>query len=152
MSLTNCVAAAAQSPVEKVPEKDDNYSMANTFLKYALAAGIGNYLFVAVLSGDWTLPEDVRQVCILVWSLGISFFIGFIGMLKGAESEGKVRQRSFWCVVGLEFAWGTACWFIQPYMGEPTFLGNSATGIPAYIAFVIGSTMAVGWVMKKTFF
>lgn len=148
MSLTNCAAAAAET---KDPAKDD-WSAANCALKYALAGMIGSYLFVALLSGDWTLPEDVRQVCIFVWSLGISFFIGFIGMLKGAESQGKVRQLSFWCVVALEFAWGTACWFLQPYMGEPTFLGNSATGIPAYLAFVIGSTMAVGWVVKKTFF
>lgn len=151
MSLTNCTAAAAETVTKKGPAKDD-WSAATCALKYALAGMIGSYLFVALLSGDWTLPEDVRQVCLFVWSLGISFFIGFIGMLKGAESEGKVRQRSFWCVVGLEFAWGTACWFGQPYMGDPTFLDNSATGIPAHIAFVIGSTMAVGWVMKKTFF
>lgn len=148
MSFTNCAAAAAET---KGLAKDDG-SAANCALKYALAGMIGSYLFVALLSGDWTLPEDVRQVCIFVWSLGISFFIGFIGMLKGAESQGKVRQMCFWCVVGLEFAWGTASWFLQPYMGETTFLGNSATGIPAYIAFVIGSTMAVGWVVKKTFF
>lgn len=151
MSLTNCAAAAAETVTKKGPANDD-WSAANCALKYALVGMIGSYLVVALLSGDWTLPEDMRQLCIFVWSLGISFFIGFIGMLKGAESQGKVRQLSFWCVVALEFAWGTACWFLQPYMGEPTFLGNSATGIPAYLAFVIGSTMAVGWVVKKTFF
>ena len=151
MSLTNCVAAAAETMAENGPAKDD-WSAATCVLKYVLAAMIGNYLVVALLSGEWTLPEDVRQVCLFVWSLGISFFIGFIGMLKGAESQGKVRQRSFWCGVALGFAWGPACWFLQPYMGEPTFLGNSATGIPAYIAFVIGSTMAFGGGLKKAFF
>ena len=150
MSFTNSVAAA-ESPVEKVPEKDDNYSMANTFLKYALAAGIGSYLFVAVLSGDWALPEDCRQFFIFSLSWAAPIFVCLIGTLKALEFEGKVRRIGFWCVVALEFAWGTACWFLQPYMGEPTFLGNSATGIPAYIAFVIGSTMVVGWGLKKVF-
>lgn len=151
MSLTNCAAAVAETVTKKGPANDD-WSATNCALKYALAGMIGSYLFVALLSGNWALPEDVRQVCIFVWSLGISFFIGYIGMLKCAESQGKVRQLSFWCVVALEFVWGTACWFLQPYMGEPTFLGNSATSIPAYLAFVIGSTMAVGWIVKKTFF
>lgn len=150
MSLMDSAAAAAETMAEKGPVKDD-WSAATCALKYALAGMIGSYLLVALLSGDWTLPEDVRQVYIFVWSLGISFFIGFIGMLKVAESQGKVRQISFWCIVALELAWGTACWFLRPYMGEPTFLGNSATEIPAHIAFVIGSTMAVGWVLKKVF-
>ena len=150
MSFTNSVAAA-ESPVEKVPEKDDNYSMANTFLKYALAAGIGSYLFVAVLSGDWALPEDSRQIFIFTWSWAASVFIGLIGTLKALEFEGKVRRIGFGCVVALEFAWAVVSWFLQPYMGEPTVLGNSATESPAYIAFVIGSTMAVGWGLKKAF-
>ena len=139
MSFTNSVAAA-ESPVEKVPEKDDNYSMANTFLKYALAA---------VLSGDWALPEDSRQIFIFTWSWAASVFIGLIGTLKALEFEGKVRRIGFGCVVALEFAWAVVSWFLQPYMGEPTVLGNSATEIPAHIAFVIGSTMVVGWVTKK---
>lgn len=125
--------------------------MANIFLKYALAGMIGSYLFVAVLSGDWALPEDSRQFFIFTLSWTASVFICLIGMLKALEFEGKARRIGFWCVVALEFAWGTACWFLQPRMGEPTFLGNSATGIPAYIAFVIGSTMVVGWGLKKVF-
>ena len=85
----------------------------------------------------------------LSWAAPI--FIGLIGTLKALEFEGKVRRIGFWCVVALEFAWGIASWFLQPYMGEPTFFGNSATEIPAHIAFVIGSTMVVGWVAKKVF-
>lgn len=150
MSLSNSAAVAAETVAEKGPAKDD-WSAATCVLKYALAGTIGSYLFVALLSGEWTLPKDVRQVYIFVWSLGSPFFICFIGTLKVAESQGKVRQISFWCIVALELAWGTACWFLRPYMGEPTFLGNSATEIPAHIAFVIGSMTAVGGVLKKVF-
>ena len=151
MSFTNSAAAEAESPAGKVSEKDDNYSMANTFLKYVLAGVIGSYLFVAVLSGDWALPEDSRQFFIFSLSWAAPIFICLIGTLKALESEGKARRIGFWCVVALEFVWGVVSWFLQPYMGELTFLGNSATGIPAYLAFVIGSTMVVGWVAKKVF-
>ena len=151
MSFTNNGAAATESPAGKVSEKDDNYSMANTFLKYVLAGVIGSYLFVAVLSEDWALPVDSRQFFIFTWSLAASFFVCFIGMLKCLGSEGRARRIGFWCVVALEFGWGIVSWFLQSYMGEPTLYGYSATGIPAYLAFVIGSTMVVGWVAKKVF-
>lgn len=151
MSVTNSAAAAAESPVEQVPDEDDNWSIANCFLKYVLACVIGCYLFVAVLSGDWALPEDSRQFFIFSLSWAAPIFICLIGTLKALEFKGKVRRIAFWCVVTLEFACGVASWFLQPYMGELTFLGNRATGIPAHIAFVIGSTMVVGWVAKKVF-
>lgn len=151
MSLTNSAAAATETPTEQVAEKDENWSIANCFLKYVLACVIGSYLFVAVLSGDWALSEDSRQYFIFSLSWAAPIFIGLIGTLKALEFEGKVRRIGFWCVVALEFAWGIASWFLQPYMGEPTFFGNSATEIPAHIAFVIGSTMVVGWVAKKVF-
>ena len=149
--MTNNAAAAAESPVEQVPDEEDNWSIANCFLKYVSAGVIGSYLLVALLSGDWTLPEDSRQFFVFSLSWAAPIFICFIGTLKALEFEGKVRRIGFWCVVALEFAWGIASWFLQPYMGEPTFVGNSATGISAHIAFVIGSTMVVGWVSKKVF-
>ena len=149
--MTNSAVATAESLVEQVPDEEDNWSIANCFLKYVSAGVIGSYLLIALLSGDWTLPEDSRQFFIFTLSWAAPIFICLIGTLKALEFEGKVRRIGFWCVVALEFACGVASWFLQPHMGELTFLGNSATGIPAHIALVIGSTMVVGRVAKKGF-
>ena len=149
--MTNSAVATAESLVEQVPDEEDNWSIANCFLKYVSAGVIGSYLLIALLSGDWTLPEDSRQFFIFTLSWAAPIFICLIGTLKALEFEGKVRRIGFWCVVALEFACGVASWFLQPHMGELTFLGNSATGIPAHIALVIGSTMVVGRVAKKVF-
>lgn len=92
MSLTNCAAAAAETMAEKGPAKDD-WSAATCVLKYILAGMIGSYLFVALLSGDWTLPEDVRQVCFFVWSLASRFFITKLARNPRLQSLGGMRHH-----------------------------------------------------------
>lgn len=129
-----------------------DWSLGNWFLKLYLGGLIFSYLFIAVLSGDWSLPLDTRPNFLYVTSWMVPFILCLVGCAKAIDRPEK-RKQCFWYTVALEFCWGIGCWFFQPdTVGNPTFFGNGATWAGAYIAFFIGGVLAGGRLCRKYFF
>lgn len=149
-------ASAEETPPETVAEDKYDWSFANWWMKLYLGGLIFSYLCIALLSWDWRLTEDARQDLLFMHSWVAPFAVGLFCAIKCAEYHafGYTREKTwcFWGTVAFEFCWGTGCHFLQPYMGECTWFGNDIVWLGSAAAFLIGTLMIVGFLVKKIFY
>lgn len=150
-------AGIVEAPIETKIEDGKDWSMGNTFFKYYLGAILFSYLFIALLSWNWRLPEDSRELFLFMHSWTAPFVIGvFVCGIKCLEYQADGHRREmtlcFWGTVVFEFCWGIGCHYLQPYMGVCTWFGNDVVWLGSAVAFLIGTLMVVGYGVKKVFF
>lgn len=155
--MTNENAMQGTLTTTKAEPEGKNWSMGNTFFKCYLAAILFSYLFIALLSWDWRLPEDSRELLLFMHSWAAPIFIGvFVCGIKcleyQADGDSRGKTLCFWGTVAFEFAWGVGCHCLEPYMGVCTWFGNDVAWLGSAVAFTIGTLMIVGVGVKKLFF